>query len=169
MVAVSDCCTTDTIGDKTRQRQEWSCWRRSIRIREVDLWSASLFVCPIRWSGGIFVFTSTEKGDCLMTTTHEFDAHCDIVAMEEPDYHEQLLVMQEMEEAMKWTPAVVALEGLRERLVFFENAYAKEDQELLYITAALGAYQIAIDTLDQELNRYRRWAGLPTVERGGVA
>jgi hypothetical protein len=102
-------------------------------------------------------------------STHEFDAYLDMQPLEDPPYHEQLLAMHEYEEAEKWKPAVAALEGLRERLMFFENAYAKEDQELLYITAALGAYQIAIDTLDQELNRYRRWAGLPTVERGGVA
>jgi len=103
-----------------------------------------------------------------MTSKHEYDAHCGIVALEEPDYHEQLLVMQEIEEAKKWLPAIVALEGLKERLVFFEDAYAKEDQEVIYVSAALSAYRIAIETLDQELVKYQRWAGLPTVAKGGV-
>jgi hypothetical protein len=102
-----------------------------------------------------------------MTSKHEFDAHLDVQPLENPPYHEQIALMHEFEEVQKWRPAVDALEGLRARLMFFENTYAKEDQELLYITAALGAYRIAIDTLDQELDRYRQWAGLPTV-KGGV-
>ena len=49
-------------------------------------------------------------------TTHEFDAHCDIVAVEEPDYHEQIAMMQEMEEcresALKQQGAIDALQSL---------------------------------------------------------
>ena len=102
-------------------------------------------------------------------STHEFDAHCETQDFAEPNYHEQLLALQEYEEAKQWIPAIVALEGLKERLVFFENAYSKENQEFVYVTAALGAYRIAIETLDQELAKYQRWAGLPTVAKGGVA
>ena len=103
-----------------------------------------------------------------MTSKHEYDTHCDIVAVEEPDYHEQIALMHELEEAKKWVPAIVALEGLRERLMFFENAYANDNQELVYITAALGAYRIAIDTLDTELDKYRRWSGYLET-KGGIA
>jgi hypothetical protein len=112
-------------------------------------------------------FTPNIEGRLFMTS-QEFDAYLDMQPLEVPPYHEQLLVMEEMEEAKKWKPAVEALEGLRERLMFFENAYAKEDQELMYVRAALGAYRIAIETLDLELDRYRRYAGLSISQKGGV-
>jgi len=64
-----------------------------------------------------------------MTSKHEYDSHCDTVALEEPDYHEQLLVLHEFEEnredALKEQGAIDALEGLRTRLVFFQDAYEK--------------------------------------------
>jgi len=51
-----------------------------------------------------------------MTTTHEWDAYCDSLPLEEPPYHEQLLAMQEMEEAheatLKRQGAVEALQNL---------------------------------------------------------
>ena len=36
-----------------------------------------------------------------MTSTHEFDAYLDTQPLEEPPYHEQLLIMQQFEEAHK--------------------------------------------------------------------
>ena len=48
--------------------------------------------------------------------THEFDAYLDIQPLEEPDYHEQLLVVQEMKEAheakLKQQGAIDALQNL---------------------------------------------------------
>jgi hypothetical protein len=50
-------------------------------------------------------------------TTHEHDAYCDAVRQDsEPDYHEQLIVMQEMEAAhenvLRQQGAVAALQNL---------------------------------------------------------
>ena len=51
-----------------------------------------------------------------MTSKHEYDSHCDTVALEEPDYHEQLLMVQEFEEyreaALKQQGAIDALQNL---------------------------------------------------------
>ena len=49
-------------------------------------------------------------------TTHDFDAYCDTLPYQEPPYHEQLAVMQEMEEAheaaLKRQGAIEALQNL---------------------------------------------------------
>jgi len=49
-------------------------------------------------------------------TTHEFDAYCDTQDIIEPDYHEQLLMMQEFEESrnntLKQQGAIDALQSL---------------------------------------------------------
>ena len=49
-------------------------------------------------------------------TSHEFDLYCNTVALEEPPYHEQLLMMQQFEEtynaALKQQGAIDALENL---------------------------------------------------------
>jgi hypothetical protein len=51
-----------------------------------------------------------------MTSKHEYDSYCDTIALEEPDYHEQLLVVQEMKEAheakLKQHGAIDALQNL---------------------------------------------------------
>ena len=51
-----------------------------------------------------------------MTTTHEFDAHCDTLDFAEPDYHEQIAVMHEFEctrdAALKQQGAIEALQSL---------------------------------------------------------
>ena len=58
-----------------------------------------------------------------MTTSHEFDAHCDTLPDEhfEPDYHEQLVVMEEFEEsretALKQQGAKEALGELKHYLL----------------------------------------------------
>ena len=36
-------------------------------------------------------------------TSHEFDLYCNAVALEEPPYHEQLLIMQQFEETREAT------------------------------------------------------------------
>jgi hypothetical protein len=134
---------------------------------DVDSLSASLlcFRRIVRWD---YCFNSKQKKGDRVMSTHEFDAYCDTQEHFEPSHHEQLLAMHEFEETEKWKPAIAALETLRERLMLFENVYAGQDQELIYVTAALSAYRIAVETLDLELAKYRRWAGLPT-QRGGVA
>ena len=35
--------------------------------------------------------------------SHEFDIYCNAVALEEPPYHEQLLIMQQFEETREAT------------------------------------------------------------------
>jgi len=49
-------------------------------------------------------------------TSHEFDLYCNTVALEEPPYHEQLLMMQQFEEthnaALKQQGAIDALGNL---------------------------------------------------------
>jgi len=48
-----------------------------------------------------------------MTSTHEFDAYLDTQPLEEPPYHEQLLVMQGFEEARE---AALKQQGARKVL-----------------------------------------------------
>jgi hypothetical protein len=49
-------------------------------------------------------------------TTHDFDAYCDTLPLEEPPYHEQMLFLQEVEEAheaaLKQQGAIEALQNL---------------------------------------------------------
>ena len=51
-----------------------------------------------------------------MTSKHEFDSYCDTVALEEPDYHEQMTVMEEFEctreAALKQQGAIDVLQSL---------------------------------------------------------
>ena len=98
-----------------------------------------------------------------MTSKHEFNAYLDMQDIEEPSYHEQLAVMQELEldreESRKEQGAIDALVTLRSRLMFFLNAYKehyrKDDSVGNY--SALLSYQTAIETLDCEVEKHQRW------------
>jgi len=106
-----------------------------------------------------------------MTTTHEFDAYCNTVALEDPPYHEQLLMMQELEEcresALKEHGAIDALEGLRNRLVFFRDEYEKYYQNDASVSnySAMLAHQMSVRILDEEVETHKRWLKRA---RGGV-
>jgi len=104
-------------------------------------------------------------------TTHEFDAYCDSQEFAEPDYHEPLLMMHEVEkkreDTLKGEGALDALQRLRNRLAFFLNEYEKlylEDASVSNYSAKL-AHQTAIETLDCELEHHKRWLQLV---KGGV-
>ena len=51
-----------------------------------------------------------------MTSKHEYGSHCDIVALEEPPYHEQIALMHEFETTheakLKQQGAIDALQNL---------------------------------------------------------
>jgi hypothetical protein len=106
-----------------------------------------------------------------MTTTHEFDAHCDQQDFAEPDYHEQVAVLWEMEEnheeSLREQGAINALERLRNRLVFFRDAYETHYQNDASTSnySAMLAHQLSVQTLDCELETHKQWLQLA---KGGV-
>ena len=108
-----------------------------------------------------------------MTTTHEFDAHCDTQDFAEPNYHEQIAVMQEMEETreelLREQGAINALERLRNRLVFFRDAYETHYQNDASTSnySAMLAHRLSVRTLDEEVESHKRW--LKQARGGGVA
>ena len=107
-----------------------------------------------------------------MTSTHEFDAYCDTQELQEPPYHEQIAILQELEEMRddiaKCSGALDALVRLRSHLVFFLNAYEeyyRKDDSVSHYSALL-SYQTAIETLDCEVEKHQRWLKLV---KGGIA
>ena len=107
-----------------------------------------------------------------MTTKHEHCEWLDTQEFAEPDYHEQIAVMQQFEEQRdhiaKCSGALDALVALRTRLVFFLNAYEeyyRKDDSVSHYSALL-SYQTAIETLDCEVEKHQRWLKLA---KGGIA
>ena len=106
-----------------------------------------------------------------MTSKHEFDAYCDSQDFAEPDYHEQVAVIHEIEldreESFRQQGAIDALKQLRNRLAFFVNAYEKHYQDDASVSnySAMLAHQTAVETLDCELEHHQRWL---QYARGGV-
>ena len=105
-------------------------------------------------------------------STHEFDAYCENQDFAEPDYHEQLLALHEFEEnredALKEQGAIDALEGLRTRLAFFQDAYEKhyQNDDSVSNYSAMLAHQLSVKTLDEEVETHKRWLQRA---KGGVA
>ena len=105
-------------------------------------------------------------------STHEFDAYLDMQDIIEPDYHEQVAVMHEFEEnredALKEQGAIDALEGLRTRLAFFQDAYEKhyQNDDSVSNYSAMLAHQLSVKTLDEEVETHKRWLQRA---KGGVA
>ena len=105
-------------------------------------------------------------------TSHEFDAYCDNQDFAEPDYHEQITVMHEIEldreTTLKEQGAITALESLRNRLAFFQDAYEKHYQSDASVSnySAMLAHQLSVQTLDEEVESHKRWL---QHAKGGVA
>jgi hypothetical protein len=93
----------------------------------------------------------------MMTTTHQFDAYCDAVGQDcEPDHHEQLSVMQEMEavheNALKQQGAVDALQNLS---ITLSKLILRDSVEGEYLFGLHTALEVVKNRLD--------------IARGGVA
>ena len=84
-----------------------------------------------------------------MTSKHEYDSYCDTVALEEPDYHEQLLVVQEFElthEAkLKQQGAIDALQNLT---VTLSALCLRDDVRGDYFIGLHTALEVAKSNLD---------------------
>jgi len=91
-----------------------------------------------------------------MTTKHEFDAYCDTIEIAEPDYHEQMTLMDEFERArdaaLKQQGAIDALQHLT---ITLSALCLREDVEGDYFFGLHDALEVAKSKLD--------------VMRGGVA
>ena len=84
-----------------------------------------------------------------MTSKHEYDSHCDTVALEELDYHEQLLVLHEFETAheakLKRLGAIDALENLT---VILSALCLRDDVRGDYFVGLHTALEVAKSKLD---------------------
>ena len=91
-----------------------------------------------------------------MTSKHEYGSHYDTVALEEPDYHEQIALIQEFEEAheakLKQLGAIDALQNLT---VTLSALCLREDVDGAYYFGLHAALEVAKSKLD--------------IMRGGVA
>jgi hypothetical protein len=115
----------------------------------------SPFFRPIELFDGTIFFTPTKKGDFFMTS-HEFDTHCDTLPYQEPDYHEQAIVMQEMEvvhdNALRQQGAIEALQNLS---ITLSKLILRDSVEGEYLFGLHTALEVVKHRLD--------------IARGGVA
>jgi hypothetical protein len=86
-----------------------------------------------------------------MVSKHEFDAHCDTLPYQEPPYHEQLAVMQEMKEAhetaLKQQGAVEALQKITTTLSAFILRDSVEGDYFLGMHDALKIVKSNLDAM----------------------
>ena len=86
-----------------------------------------------------------------MTTTHEFDAHCDTQHFAEPDYHELIVLMHEFEEsreeALQRQGAIATLKDLRSYLLRYRPVHETNDVTR-GLRWAITAIEIQIKQLD---------------------
>ena len=82
-------------------------------------------------------------------TTHDFDAYCDTLPDQEPPYHEQLAVMQEIEKAheaaLKRQGAIEALQNLT---VTLSTLILRESVESGYFFGLHDALEVIKRNLD---------------------
>jgi hypothetical protein len=84
-----------------------------------------------------------------MTTSHFYDAHCDTQPHQEPPYHEQLSVMQEMQETHETTlKQQGAIEVLQSLTITLSALAIRDDAEGDYYFGLYSALQVVQRKLD---------------------
>ena len=76
-------------------------------------------------------FTLTMKGNSFMTSKHKFNAYLDAQGIEEPDYHEHVLAMQELEQAHE---TALRNAGAVYALIDFQNyLYHRTSEDSIFV------------------------------------
>jgi len=85
-----------------------------------------------------------------MSTTHEFDAYCDTQDLAEPDYDEQLLVMQEFEEDRN---AKLKRQGAIEALRSVQTKIANVMYHMMVLKQPTNGHDDALCVVNRELKK----------------